>query len=346
MAFFRKKEGMLGLDIGGHLVKLVEVRREDQRHQLANIGVAQIFQVSEGEKVPHKKLVVDTIRSLLSSSEFETSEVALAMSSREVIVKRIEMDRMSEDEVGQIIKWEAEQHIPFNIDDVYVDFHILDSAGEGDQMDVLLVAGKRTNVDSRIELAVAAGLDPVIVDVDAFAIQNAFELSYPETFEDVVCLLDIGRDVTVISLIHRGIPLFNRDIPFGGIVFVDQMRKKLGISVEDAESYVLGINPDGISDGEVRPVISAGSEDLVVGITRTFSYLKTLGEEEKPSRIYLSGGGARIPGLLDVLEDRLSIPLEIANPLRGLDIRENLLVDESVEDISPLLMQAIGLGLR
>ena len=347
MAFFRKKEGILGLDIGSHLVNVVELHQGEEEFELSNLGVAQLFQATEDSgKLQYSKLVVETIQSLLNSTGIEIREVAIAMSSREVIVKRIEMDRMSEDEVRQVIKWEAEQHIPFNIDDVYIDFHIFNSGGEGDQMDVLLVAGKKMNVESRVDLALASGLEPIVVDVDAFALQNAFELNYPEALGEVVCLLNIGRDMTVISLVRERVPLFIRDIPFGNKVFVDKLRKGLAISTEDAESYIMGILPEGVQGEEIQPLISSGAEDLIVGMTRTFSYLKTVGGEEKPKRVYLSGGGARVPGLVDVLEERLSVPLEIANPLRRLQVREDLLEGESFEEISPLLMQAVGLGLR
>ncbi len=347
MAFFRKKGGHLGLDIGSHLVKVVELRKLDERYELSNIGIAQLYQpTEERDKIPRTEAVVETIRSLLNTSGIEARDVTIAMSSREVIVKRIEMDRMTEEEVGQIIKWEAEQHIPFNIDDVYLDFHILNPEGGSEQMEVLLVAGKKMNVDSRVELAVASGLRPIVVDVDAFAIQNAFEINYPEAYDDVVCLLNIGRDVTVISLARRGAPLFIRDIPFGTSIFVERLRKGLGISVEDAESFILGIFPEGVKEEEARTLISAGSEDLVVGMTRTFNYLKTLGGEEKPSKVYVSGGGAKVPGLSGVLEDQLDVPIEVMNPLRNLDIKEGLFIGEMVEEISPLLAQAVGLGLR
>jgi type IV pilus assembly protein PilM len=344
---FKRNEGSLGLDIGSHLVKLVELRPGEEGLELSNLAVAQLYEVTEEKgKRPYSDLVVDTVCSLVESSGIQTRRAAIAMSSREVIVKRIEIDRMSEDEVKQIIRWEAEQHIPFNIDDVYIDFHILDAGGERDQMDVLLVAGKKMNVDSRLELVRASGLDPTVVDVDAFAIQNAFELNYPEVVEDVVCLLNIGRDVTVISLVEGGKPLFIRDIPFGSSDYVDRLRRGLGISVEDAESYILGIFPEGVDREEVRPFVASGSEDLFVGMTRTFSYLKTLGDEEKPGRVFLSGGGARIPALTEVLEERLGVPMEIANPLRKVRIPDGLLEGDSIEEISPLLMQAVGLALR
>jgi type IV pilus assembly protein PilM len=290
--------------------------------------------------------VSETIQSLLASSGIESKDTAIAVSSRDVIVKRIEMDQMTEEEVRQIIKWEAEQHIPFNIDDVYLDFHILSMGGEGDQMDVLLVAGKKVNIETRLDQAVAAGLNPLVVDVDAFAIQNAFEVNYPEASGEVVCLLNIGRDLTIINLVRELIPLFTRDIPFGNMVFVERLRKGLGISIEDAESYVLGMVPEDVKKDDIQPIITGCSEDLIVGITRTFSYLKTLGGVEKPKKIYLSGGGAKIPGLIDVLEKQLKIPVEISNPLRKVHVMDDLLEEGSLEEVSPLLMQAVGLGLR
>jgi type IV pilus assembly protein PilM len=347
MRLFKKREGNLGVDIGSHLVKLVELRILDDGFELINLGVAQLYEVTEeGERKPRSQLIADTVQSLLSSSEVHTRRAAIAVSSREVIVKRIEMDRMSEEEVGQIIRWEAEQHIPFNIDDVYIDFHILDADGDGEQMEVLLVAGKKMNIDSRVQLAKASGLEPVIVDVDAFAVQNAFEINYPELCGEVVCLLNIGRDVSVINLVRGDTPLFIRDVPFGNSTFVEKMRKGLGISVEDVETYLIGIIPDGLSKSEVRPILASGTEDLVVGLTRAFGYLKTLDGRDKPARVIVSGGGARVPGLIGILEERLDVPFETANPLRKLHIKKGLFEGESIEEISPLLMQAVGLSLR
>jgi len=347
MAIFRKKEGNIGLDIGSHLVKLVEVRRVQDAFELSNLGIAQLYEVGEEEKKhPRSRQLVETIQSLLGSSGIAGREVAISMSSRELIIKRIELDRMSEEEVGQIIRWEAEQHIPFNIDDVYIDFHILDPKGEGNQMEVLLVAGKKMNVDSRVQLVLESGLEPVVVDVDAFAIQNAFELNYPEVGDETVCLLNIGRDMTIISLVRQRMPLVVRDIPFGNSILVEKLRKGLGISVDDAESYVLGIVPGGVHESDIRTVILSATEDLIVGITRTFSYLKTLERQVKPGKLYLSGGGARIPGLGKVLEERLEVPIEVANPFRNIHVRKELLEGISLDEVSPLLMQAVGLGLR
>ncbi len=347
MAFFRKKNGRLGLDIGSRLIKIVEIKHHNDTIELINIGIMQIYEDTENsEKKAHSREITDTIRSLLKSMNVKSREAVIAVSSREVIVKRIEIDRMTEDEVKQVIKWEAEQHIPFNIDDVYIDFNILDPDAERDHMDILLVAGKKMNVEARADIAIEAGLKPVIVDVDAFAIQNAFELNYPESIEEIVCLLNVGHEITVISLVREGIPLFVRDIPFGNTIFMEKLRKGLAISREDAESYTFGILPEGISEAEAYPSIVTSSEDLVIGINRTFSYLKTLGGFEKPDRLYISGGGAKIPGLIKVLEDRLEIPIHVMNPLRRVEVRQGILEAESIEEISPILTQAVGLGLR
>ncbi len=347
MALFRKKNGRFGLDIGSQFVKFVQIHHENDTMKLINMGIARIYRATENdEKKPRLKEISDTIRSMLKSSNIKTREVVIAVSSREVIVKRIEIDRMTESEVKQIIKWEAEQHIPFNIDEVYIDFNILDPEGDRNQMEILLVAGKKMNIEAKVEVAIEAGLQPVVVDVDAFAIQNAFELNYPEFVDDIVCLLNVGHEITVISLVRKGIPLFVRDIPFGNTVFMEKLRKGLAISREDAESYSYGILPEGVSETEAYPTVVTSSEDLVIGITRTFSYLKTLGGVEKPDQLYISGGGAKIPGLVQSLEDRLDIPIHIMNPLRRVEIRQDILEEESIEEISPILTQAVGLGLR
>ena len=152
--------------------------------------------------------------------------------------------------------------------------------------------------------------------------------------------------MTVISLVREGIPLFVRDIPFGNSMFVEKLKKGLAISGDEAESYAFGILPDGISENEAFPSIVTSSEDLVVGMTRTFSYLKTIGGVEKPDRVYISGGGAKIPGLIKVLEERLDIPLQVTNPLRRIEVGQDILEERSIEDISPILTQAVGLGLR
>jgi type IV pilus assembly protein PilM len=260
-----------------------------------------------------------------------------------VIVKKIQMDRMKEGEAREVIRWEAEQHVPFDMANVELDFQILDPDAEGLQMDVLLVAAKRELVEGRVGLLKEAGLQAAVIDVDAFAIHNAFELNHPDAMQGVVGLVNIGHEVTNVNVLEDGVPVLTRDLSVGTRRFREDLQREKGISAEDSERVVQGLTPS----GDLASYVEARGEEIAVGVERAAAFLATASRSAGGlSHVFTSGGGARIPGLNEALADRLKVPVELASPLQRLKVRDSVFESVSVDELAPLLMLSIGLALR
>ncbi len=242
-----------------------------------------------------------------------------------------------------MIRWEAEQHVPFDMENVELDFQILDPDGEGLQMTVLLVAAKRELVENKVSLLAEAGLTPAVIDVDAFALHNAFEVNYPDEMRGVVGLVNIGHEMTNINILEDGIPVLTRDLPVGTRRFREDIQRERGLSAEEADQLLQGFERNEILD----PFLETRGEELAVGIERAAAFLQSASRSANGiSRLWLTGGGGRIPGLNKVLGDRLRLPVELANPLARLQVAEGVFSTMNMDEISPLLMLPIGLALR
>jgi type IV pilus assembly protein PilM len=262
---------------------------------------------------------------------------------RDVIIKKIAMDRMKETEAREVIRWEAEQHVPFDMDNVELDFQILDPEAEGLQMTVLLVAAKRELVEHKLALLSEIGLSASVVDVDAFALHNAFEVNYPEAMRGVVGLVNIGHETTNINILDDGVPVLTRDIPIGTRRFKEDLQRERGLSAESAEGVLRGTD----TNEALEPLLESRGEELAVGIERAAAFLQSASRSAAGiSRVFTTGGGARIPGLNKLLSDRLRIPVQLANPIEKLQVADGVFDQYSVDEVAPLLMLPIGLALR
>jgi type IV pilus assembly protein PilM len=238
---FGRSKGIIGLDIGSHAVKLVAMKpqRGDNPYQLTHFGVAELPSESIVEgAVVRPGDVAQAIRDLLSHNKIKGSRIATAVSGHAVIVRRVTMPRMDEDELRESIVWEAEEYIPFDVDDVNLDFAILDEDKDSNEMDVVLVAAKRDRIDEFISVIEEAGREPVVVDVDAFALQNAFELSYPERQHEDVALLNMGASVINAAVLEEGRPVFWRDITLGVRQYVAALQREFMLDYFDAEEVL------------------------------------------------------------------------------------------------------------
>jgi type IV pilus assembly protein PilM len=261
-----------------------------------------------------------------------------------VIVKKITMNRLSDEDAQQAVYWEAEQHVPYDINDVSLDFEILGPApNDPKQMQVLLVAAKKDMVLSFGDLIREAGLQPLIVDVDSFAVQNAIEANYEFGPEEVVAILNIGSEITNIDITMGGVPYFTKDLQLGGNVFVEATQRKFNLSQSEAAAVVRGESSAGL---EVVPVIEHACEGLAVALERAQAYLRTAGEAGSVTRIMLCGGSALTPGLAEFLSRRFGVPAEIANPLARVEYDPSLFAGQDVLKVAPLLTVGIGLALR
>lgn len=344
MALFRRNTTTVALDIGSGLIKLVAISHASGEPVLTKVACASVVNdaIVEGE-VMDPGIVADVIRGLFASAGIKSKRVVTAVGGRDVIIKKIAMDRMKEPDAREVIRWEAEQHVPFDMDNVELDFQILDPEGDGLQMSVLLVAAKRELVDHKMALLADIGLEPSIIDVDAFALHNAFELNYPEAMRGVVGLVNVGHETTNINLLDDGVPVLTRDIALGARRIREDMQRERGLSAEDATKILQGNGQQDV----LESFLQSRAEELAVGIERAAAFLQSSSRSAAGvSRIYTTGGGARIPRLNQILGDRLRLPVQLANPMEKLHVADGVFDTMPVDEVAPLLMLPIGLALR
>jgi type IV pilus assembly protein PilM len=341
---FGGKKTTVGLDIGSGLIKMCLVSHAGGEPTLTKVAFATVSDdaIVEGEVID-AGVVADAIRELLASHGVKQKDAVIAIGGRDVIIKKISMDRMSEDDAREVIRWEAEQHVPFDMENVELDFQILDPDGEGLQMTVLLVAAKRELVEGRIGLLAEAGLDAKVIDVDAFALHNAFELNHPDDQSGIVGLVNIGHETTNINILEDGVPVLTRDMPLGTRRLREDLQRERGVSVDEAEAMLRA----GERNEMLDPFVASRGEELAIGIERAAAFLQSSSRSGGQIRqLFLVGGGARVPGLAKVLSDRLRVPVELANPLGRLNVADGVFDEMNMDEVAPLLMLPIGLALR
>jgi type IV pilus assembly protein PilM len=338
------KKKSVGLDIGSGIIKLVVVDHSGSEPELVKVATTEVATdaIVEGE-VMDPGLVSEAIRGLFSTAAVKQKSVVTAVGGRDVIVKKIQMDRMTENDAREVIRWEAEQHVPFDMANVELDFQILDPEAERLQMNVLLVAAKRELVENRVSLLSEAGLEPALIDVDAFAIHNAFELNHPDGMQGVVGLVNIGHEVTNVNILEDAVPVLTRDLPVGTRRFREDLQREKQLSAEESERVIQGQ----AQSADLGSYVDARGEEIAVGVERAAAFLATASRSSGGlTRVYTSGGGARIPGLNEALANRLRVPVEIANPLQRLKVADSVFDVVAADEVAPLLMLAVGLALR
>jgi type IV pilus assembly protein PilM len=334
----------VALDVGSGLMKLVAIDHSKGEPELARVAVAPVLgnAIVEGE-IMDPDIVADTIQGLLRSAGLKDKRVVVAVGGRDVIVKKIQVDRMKESEAYEVVRWEAQQHVPFDIEGVELDFQILDPDGTDLQMEVLLVAAKRDLVEEKSQLLAQAGLEASVVDIDAFALHNAFEVNYPDAMRGGVALLNIGHEVTNVNILLHGVPLLTRDLAVGTRKFREDLQRERGMSSDEADALLRGyeLKPD------LEPFLRNRGEEVAVGLERASAFLQTAtGDSTGVERVYCSGGGARVPGLIDAMAQRLRMPVQAATALQRLQAKEGVFDTLNADEVGPLLMLATGLALR
>ena len=342
--FSRKQKTAVGLDIGSGLVKVAVIAHGGAEPELARVAMVPLLAdaIVEGE-VMDPAIVSDAIRAALSAAEVNPAAVATAVGGRDVIVKKIIIDRVKASQVQELMRWEAEQHVPFDMDSVELDFQILDPEADDEQMRVLLVAAKRDLVEAKLRVLEEAGLTAAIVDVDSFALHNAFERSHPEAMTGVVALVNIGHESTNINIVEDGVPVLTRDLNVGTRRLREDLQRDLGLSAEEAKAVLDA--PD--RSTALDTVLVARGEEIAVGIERAAAFLASASHSQvQVSSVYVCGGGARTPGMLDTMGARLRVPIVLATPLANLTAHEGAFESLDAEAVAPLFMLAIGLALR
>lgn len=345
MALFGRKRTTIGLDIGSGLVKVVVMDHAKGEPELVGVSIVPLLAdaIVEGD-VMDPGIVADAIRTAFERVAVPKATVVTAVGGRDVIIKKIQTDRApNEQQARELLRFEAEQHVPFDMESVEMDFQILDPEGTGSEMSVLLVAAKHDLVQSKLRLLGDAGITPSIVDVDAFALHNAFELNYPDAMRGMVALLNIGHDVTNINILEDGVPILTRDSSVGTRRFREDLQRERGLTADDAAALLQGFDRSPHLDA----VIASRGEEIAVGVERAAAFLATSARASNPiSMIFTCGGGARIPGLSEALEQRLRTRVELANPLLSLRVRDGAFDSLVMDEVAPLLMLPVGLALR
>lgn len=344
MALFGRKKTTVGLDIGSGLVKVAVIDHSRSEPELVKVAITPLLAdaIVEGE-IMDPGIVSEAISGSLAAAGVTSSEVVTAVGGRDVIIKKIQIERVREQQARELMRWEAEQHVPFDMESVELDFQILDPDGDSPDMSVLLVAAKRELVAAKLRVLTDAGLTPSMVDVDAFALHNAFELNYPDAMQGVVALVNIGHEVTNVNILDDGVPILTRDITVGTRRFREDLQRDRGRTPEDASALLQGYD----RSPDLDAVIEARGEEISVGIERAAAFLASSSRSANQLRgVYVCGGGARIPGLADAIGTRLRLAVEQASPLAALQIRDGALGSLVTDEVAPLLMLPVGLALR
>ena len=346
MGLFSGAEPLVGLDLGSSAVKAVELRRVRAGFELVRAGIEPLEPgaVAEGA-IEDADSVSAAIRRVFSRSRIRSRKVATSVSGHSVIVKKLTLPAMSREELEDSIQWEARQVIPFDLSDVHLDHQVLESAPGGEDIRVLLVAARRERVASRLEAIAGAGLSPVIVDVDGFALQNAYEANYGPGSSVTTALLHIGAGVTNAVVTRGGLPLFTRDVSAGGRQLTELLQKQLGIEFEEAERMKKESAAEALEAGSCEALLQSATETLLLEIRKSLDLFEAAGEGESIQRVYVSGGCSELAGLTERLQSGLDLPLEPLDPFKSIAVGRGV-EEESLYRQAPSLAVAVGLALR
>jgi len=335
---------IVGLDIGSSSIKAVELKKSRGGIELSHVGVEPLANdVVVDSMIMDSPAVASAITKLFTESGIKSKAVATSVSGHSVIVKRIQVATMTEDQLTENINTEAAQHIPFDIADVNIDYQILSDDLSGPQMDVLLVAVKKDKILNYTNVLSMAGKAPTIVDIDVFALQNCYEYNYEPSPGSTVALLNLGASVMNINILKGPTPLFTRDVSVGGHQYTDALQKELDLSFDDAEALKLGEKVGTVSEDAKLPILQQVTEIIVLEIQKTFDFFRATAAGEHIERIYLAGGSSKVPGLMEALRQEFSLPVEVLNPFAKIDPAAN---SELIDRNAGQLAVAVGLALR
>ncbi len=346
MILFGKKD-IIGLDIGSKHIKIVQLKNAKGGYALEKLAISSLQPelIVDGSILDSAR-VVDSIKELIDSENIQAKDVTLSVSGHSsVIIKRVTLPQMSEDELDESIRFEAEQYIPFDIEDVNLDFQILGLAEENNMMDVLIVAVKKDKINEYVSVVKDAGLVPVIVDVDAFALENMYELNYDVSEGSNVALVNIGASMININILKGGMSVFTRDSSVGGNLLTEALQREFTVSFQDAEKLIMEETVEGISQEEATAVLNSASTDIITEISRSFDYFRDTTNYENIDEIILCGGVALTNNFVPLLSERVGIDTKIANPFNNVDVPHSF-DDDYLKSVAPIVSLAVGLAIR
>jgi type IV pilus assembly protein PilM len=338
---------IVGLDIGSSTIKAIELRRSRGVIELVHLGIEALStDVVVDSMIMDSPSVSTAIAKLFTGNGIKGRAVATSVSGHSVIVKRITVPAMTDQELAERIEMEAAQNIPFDINDVSIDYQVLSDDLNAPQMEVLLVAVKKDKILNYTNVLSMAGKTPAVVDIDVFALQNCYEFNYQPAPGATVALLNLGASVMNINIVKGNMPLFTRDVSVGGHQYTDSLQKELDLSFDDAEAFKLGQKVGTVSEDAKAPILQQVTELIVLEIQKTFDFFRATSAGEHIEKIYLAGGSATIAGLMEALRHEFSLPVELLNPFQRIEYPEGTPAAALIEENAGQMAVAVGLALR
>jgi type IV pilus assembly protein PilM len=342
-----KKNQLTGLDIGSHTVKAGEIVKTKKGRVLRRFAMADIPSGTiEDGVIKDAASVARVIQELFRKNGFKELNVAISVGGYSVIVKKISVQAMTEEQLNNTIQFEAEQYIPFDINDVNLDFQIIgENEANPGQMSVLLVAAKKEMIADYVNLVQLAGLNPCVIDVDAFALQNIYEINYPDESENVA-LIDIGASKTSLNILKEGISVFMRDVSLGCSQINQRIVSLTGCTLSEAERIKIAQQTVAISISDRAEIFTAVVTDWCTEIRRAIDFFHSTYPDDQIRRIILSGGGAHISEFRQLLSSETGAVVETIDPFRGLEIEKGGFDEAFLDQVAPQAAICMGLAIR
>lgn len=346
--FRRKTPPVLGIDISSTSIKLLELSRSGDRYTVESYGVQPMPPNSVVEKnITEVDAVAQTLKDVVVRSKTKVRDVAVAVAGSAVITKIIDMTAgLSDDAMEAQISVEADQYIPYPLDEVALDFEILGPSDRGpNQVEVLISACRRENVDTRVEVIEAAELTPRVVDVEVYAMERAFGLvsSQIDLGDDyTVAIVDMGSTMTTLSVLNNGRTIYTREQLFGGRQLTEEIQRRYGLTVQEAG---LAKKEGGLPEDYEQEVLEPFREAVIQQVTRSLQFFFSSTQYNDVDHVVLAGGVAALTGLAEAVEEKLGTPTTVANPLKGMTVSSRVNATALAND-APALMIACGLAMR
>lgn len=348
---FRKKKGVAGLDVGSSSVKVVELEGKLDSLSLVGLGYESLPDdtIVEGQ-IMELNALSETIDNVCRSYQVSAPQVVTSVSGNAVIIKNITIPAMSREELEESIEWHAEEHIPFDLSEVNLDYHIATETEDTTQ--VMVAACKRERIDSLRQAIQLSGRQTVAIDVDTFALQNCYELNYQPAEDELVALVNIGASTMNVNIVRGSESVFTRDIALGGTQFTDVLQRNLGLSYQEAEAIKRGTMelelPVESDDLDFQHLIGGVLDTVALEIQRTFDFYRTTSDDQefRIERMLVSGGGSKLRGLTEELSARLNVEVEVLNPFRSIKVDSRRFDSDYLNEIMPEMAVAVGLAAR
>lgn len=335
-----------GLSIGTSSIKVVELKKSGKSWSLVKFGLAPLADDTIiNREIGNPVAVTDGLKNLLNETKISAKQVCTGIGGPSIMIKRMMVEVQNVKEIQDAVFWEAEQYLPFDPSEVSMDYHLI-SRGKDNKTDVIFVAAKLSVMDGYIQAIEGAGLKTKIVDTEFFALQNIFEANYAPSPQEAVALVDIGASSTKILVVHAGVPVYTKDSTLGGRMLTAEIQKNLNLSYADAEALKIGHSTGGATPQEVVDLMQASVENYAIEIKRTLDFYNASSSGAPITYCLLTGGGAKLPDLTQIVEERVGVPTQILNPFSKIQYDAKSYTPEMIQSVAPLIALPMGLAMR